>query len=284
MSNDGTQAWLLTQGPVFSQWDISEQRVIKSIGADELLPNTRRFAISENETRLLSSDGKTVLLWQLDGPELLGSLDFSAHLGDANISAMAFIGDLEFVVGNTDGSFIFADIQNQLFRRSHLHSNEVTKLLVDNNKTTLYSAGNDGKVLATDLQLLELQFEHTAPYRITSLVSNKDHSRLFISDALDRQVIWRPRQNEVLTTLDFFEQYRFFRLGMFLEKDSKLLTTSPKTEVSLWDTQTGGELARWQATSLSFGSTIVDLVIDDDKTLTTITSDSVIETWDMSKF
>lgn len=284
LSNSNEFAWVLTQGPILSQWDIAKSQVVHSIPANDLTPNTKLFTLSQAESRLLTSDGKSILLWELTNtaPELVGGLDFRPHLGDANISAMAFISDKEFVVGNTDGSFIFADLRNQLFRRSLFHSNEITKLLVNNDKTELYSAGNDGMVQVTDLQLLEKKYQYNTPFRITSLINNQDDSLIFLSDALEQQVIWRPGRNDVLMELDFFEQYRFFRLGMFLENDTKLLTTSPKTEVSLWDVKTGEEQARWQATSHSLGSAVVDLGLMGNEKLVTITSDTVIETWDLN--
>lgn len=282
LSNDNQQAFLLTRGPVFTQWDIATTRPIKSITAEQLAPDTQRFAVSDDESRLLTSSRRGLFLWLMDNTELLGSMDFRQQLGDAKITSMAFITKSLLVTGNSDGSLIFADLTNKVFRQSHAHSNEVTLLLVGRHKNTLYSAGNDGKVVVTDLQLYETKNQYSTPFRITSLVSNQDNSLLFISDALDQQAFWRPLQNKVISRLDYWQQYRFFRKGLFIENDQRLLTTSPKTSISLWDTQTGEELAVFQATAKSKGSTIMAMQQVRKQQIITLTSDAVIETWDLT--
>ena len=259
LSKNNQQAFLLTKGPIFTRWDIAKGKVLNVITAHQFNSNIRAFMISDNETRLLTSSGKILSLWQMDDFQFIGSLDFRQHLGDVNITSMAFISDTEIVTGNSDGSLIYADIQNNLFRQSRLHSGEVVRLIPGKNKQMLYSAGNDGKVIASDLLVYEVKKEFSTPFRITSLLSNKDNSLLFISDALDRQVIWKPRPNKVITELEYWQQYRFFRQGLFMDNDTYLLTTSPKTEISLWNAITGEELAIWQATSHSLGSTIADV-------------------------
>lgn len=281
-SRDNKLAYLLTKGPNFTIWDLSSATSKQFISAENLTPNTRKFTISDTGSRLLTSDGKTLSLWQLSDLQLLGSLDFSSHLGDANITSMAFIRDSILVTGNSDGSLIFADLDNQVFRRSQFHSNEVVQIIVGHDKQFLYSAGNDGRVITSDLQLYEIKSEYETPFRITSLVSNEDNSIMFVSDALDKQTLLRPFKNAVAAELDYWQQYRFFRLGLFMDEDRKLLTTSPKTELSLWDSKTGKEIASWQATTQSGGSTVMDVGLLFDKQIITITSDAVVETWDLA--
>lgn len=280
-SRDNQRAFVLTQGPIFSVWDISTGEVLASIGPDQLAADTRSFAISDTEEQLLTNDGISMSLWRLDDFSLTGSIDFKQQLGDAHITSMAFIADSVLVAGNSDGTVIFADIANQVFRQSHFHDNEVVKLLPGKKRSFLYSVGNDGKVVVTDLRDYSLQQEYSAPFRITSLVSNNDNSLFFISDALNRQVFWQPGQNQVINKLDYWQQYRFFRLGMFIHNDAFLLTASPKTEISLWDSDTGEERASWQATSQSLGSMIMDIQQISEKQLITLTSDAVIETWNL---
>ncbi|MBE1301950.1 MAG: hypothetical protein GJ680_18845 [Alteromonadaceae bacterium] len=282
LSKDNQHAYLMTQGPVFTRWNIASGEPLQAMGTNELSRDTRSFAISDSEQRLVTSDGKSLSLWQLDDFSLLGSLDFRQQLGDAAITSMTFVSDNVLVTGNSDGSLIFADLNNQVFRQSHFHDNEVIKLLVSKNRDFLFSAGNDGKVVVTDLKVYATQNEYTTPFRITSMISNEDNSLFFISDALNQQAFWRPWQNRILVELDYWQQYRFFRLGMFINSDKYLITTSPKTEVSLWSTETGSEVATWMATSQSMGSTVMDIQVLDSNQIITLTSDAVIETWDLS--
>lgn len=283
-SKNNTQAFVLTQGPVLSRWDIASGKLIQSIGSAELSRNTRSFVISNNEKTFITSDGKSLSLWDLESSAILGSIDFRQQLGDASIRSIALISESILVAGNSDGTIIFADVANNLFRQRHTHSNEVVKLLVGHEKKFLYSAGNDGKVIVTDLGNFSTHNEYTTSFRITGLSNNSDNSLIFISDALNQQVVWQPWQNRVITELDYWQQYRFFRLGLFAGNDTLLMTTSPKTEISLWNIASGKEIATWTATSHSLGSSIMDMQELSDGRVITITSDAVIETWDISPF
>lgn len=281
LSTDSDKAFILTKGPIFTVWDIASGLSEQTIGAEYLAADTRLFALSKTEKSLLTSDGQSLRLWDMKNLQLSGTLDFVQQLGDAYITSMAFINDSILVTGNSDGSMIFADLGNNVFRRSHFHSNEVVDLIVGHEKNYLYSAGNDGKVVVTDLHIFDIKNQFDAPFRITGLVSNQDNSLLFISDALDKQSIWQPHNNRVLRELDYWQQYRFFRLGLFWDNDKQLITTSPKTEISLWDIESGKERGKWQATSHSLGSTILDLRQRNDSTVVTLTSDAVVETWEL---
>ena len=282
LSKSNAHAYVLTEGPQFNRWDIASGEVIQSIGRELLPQNTRSFVISENESQFVTSDGKSLSLWELDSFRIIGSLDFRQQLGDASIYSVVFIDDSVLAVGNSDGSIIFADLVNSVFRKRYAHSNEVVRLSVGHQKKYLYSAGNDGKVITTDLQELLTKNEYKTPFRVTSMISNSDDSLIFISDALDQQVIWQPWQNRVVARLDYWQQYRFFRRGMFIADDTLLLTTSPKTGISVWNTTTGKEVANWTAVSQSLGSTVMDIQELSGSQIMTITSDSVIETWDLS--
>lgn len=276
------KAYTLTSGPVFSIWALDSGRQLQTLGQAALPANTRDFAVSQDETALLTSDGQALTLWDLTSLTAVGTLDFQQHLGDAHIYSLAFISNTVLVTGNSDGSMILADISNNVFKRLVVHTGEVVKLIAGHQQQMLYSAGNDGKVVATDLSTLSVHAEYTTPFRITSLVSNADNSQLFISDALNTQVIWQPWQNQVLGTLDYWQQYRFFRQGTFIRDSSLLITTSPKTEITLWQTDSGEAVSAWSATAQSMGSAIVDLRYTAEGQLVTLTSDAVVETWDIS--
>ncbi|MCU7553156.1 WD40 repeat domain-containing protein [Alteromonas sp. ASW11-19] len=276
------KAYILTRGPAFSSWALDTGRQLQRLSNDQLPENTRDFVISPDESALMTSDGQTVILWERDSLTAVGTLDFQQQLGDAQVYVMAFISNTVLVTGNSDGSIIIADIGNNLFKRYEAHSSEVTKLLVGHQQQMLYSAGNDGKVVATSLQDLSVHAEYTTPFRVTSMVSNADNSLMFISDALNDQVFWQPWQNRVAGALDYWQQYRFFRKGLFIRDDTRLITTSPKTDLTLWRTDTGEEITSWSATSHSMGSAILDLQQTDNGRLITLTSDAVVESWDIS--
>lgn len=283
-SKNSSQAFVLTQGPVFSRWDTATGKLIQSIGSDELSRSTRTFVISNNEKSFVTSDGKSLTLWDLESSFILGTIDFRQQLGDASINSIAIIGDSILVAGNSDGTIIFADVANNLYRQRHTHSNEVVMLLVGHENKFLYSAGNDGKVIVTDLKNFTTHSEYTTPFRITGLSQNSDNSLIFIADALDQQVVWQPWQNRVISELDYWQQYRFFRLGLFADDDALLMTTSPKTEISLWNISSGKEIASWTATAHSMGTSIMDIQELSDGQVITITSDAVIQIWDISPF
>ncbi len=281
LSKDGKSSYLLSKGPVFSQWQNQSQEPVLQINAQNLLPNTRRFTLSQDEKRLLTADARTVLLWQLPEAAVLGSLDLTSHLGDASITSMLFISNNYFVIGASDGTLLFADINNNLFRRNGSHDGEVVHLQLTQNKDYLLSGGNDGQVIMTDLGTLLVRSKFELPFRITSLQLSANNQWVFVSDALNQNFIWDPWRNKKILELDYWQQYKWFRHSRFIAGNRYLLTTSPKTELSLWDMQTGKETAMWQAESQGFGSTVNDLVVLDNQLLT-LSSDAVLQWWDLA--
>lgn len=282
LSQNAAQVFVLEQGQVFALWDVASETSLKFIDGDTLPPNTRSFAVSENDKVFVTTNGKSLSLWDLNSFSIIGSLDFRKQLGDASILSLAIISDSVLLAGSSDGSIFYSDLANKVFRKLHIHGNEVVKITIGPDKKHFYSAGNDGKVIVTDLSDFTTKAQYEAPHRITSMFNNHDYSLIFISDALDQQVIWQPWQNSVVTELGYWQQYRFFRLGLFMRDASLLMTTSPKTKVTLWDTTTGEEVANWTATTRSLGSTIIDIQQPSDSKIITVTSDGVIETWDFS--
>lgn len=281
LTSDSRHAIILDAKQQLTIWDNDSLNVIRQWSPESLPENSQYLAYSASKERLLVASDKIISVWNYLTGTLVGTLDLTPHLGDAEIESLLFTNNTsKFVIGTSSGSIIFADIGNNTFRQNQAHSGEVRLLRLSKNGQTLYSGGNDGKVVQWDLFNLKVKESIETPFRITSLVLSSESNKVFVSDALDEQFVWDPTQNRVVFELDYWQQYRWFRHGIFINNNEYLLTSSPKTELFLWDLVNNQEILYWYAESHSMGSTVSDMALTPDNQLLTLTSDGVLQKWD----
>lgn len=281
LTQDGGHTFLLLANNHVQLWENDNQEKVREW--QQLDGESLHLAISKDGETFVTANQSTLSLWQSDKELPIGSLDFSQHLQDANITAIAFWrAPNVLLVGTSAGTVIVADIYNQTYRAMQQHTGEVTKFAHLNDTQYLLSGGNDGMVLLWDMQTYEMHRRYETPFRITSLAVSERSSTTFISDALEQQVIWHPIQDRVLIELKYWQQYQWFRLAKFIEDDKYLVTSSPKTEMTLWDISQNKAVAMWAGKAQSMGSTILDMKYLPGNQLMTLTSDAVLENWDVS--
>ena len=83
-----------------------------------------------------------------------------------------------------------------------------------------------------------------------------------------------------MSELQFMERFRFFRKGLFLENGDYLMTTSPKSVVTLWHAISGEEIASWEIKRYSSEATTHAITLNEDGDVVTLSSDGVLQSWD----
>lgn len=283
LSKQGKLTALLLSSNEIELWDNQTKQQIASWGDNNLAADSYLLHLSQSGEYILSANPKVIQIWKHDIKNSLGTLDLTSKLGDAKITQISFLHTPnKFIIGASSGDIFFADIQNNDYRVNRSHSGEVTKLLVTDNIEYLYSAGNDGLVVKWDLAQYKPIISKKLPFRITSLGLG-DINTVFISDALNEHIIWDSAQDNVIGQLSYRTQFKWFRQAVLDPKHKWLLTSSPKTQISLWETQDMSVLATWDAEAHSLGSAIEDMVIMKDARLRTLSSDGVLQDWDFLK-
>lgn len=273
-------ALLLPQGQI-AVWDNNaKQKIIEWVSPDVLSDSTMMH-LDESGRYLLSANRNVVQIWDSDSRAPVGSLNLSAQLGDASITSLVFQRPpFAFAIGTSGGDILFANTRNDEYHLAHQHDAEVVKLKVSL-EGHVYSAGNDGLIVRWGSQGQAPIQTLTVPHRVTSLeVGPADN--VFVSDALETQVIWHSQRNEIITELAYWERFQWFRVARFAPVHQWIITSSPKTELFIWSLINGEPVSQWRAEAQGFGSAILDMRFTNPATLRTITSDSVLQDWDIA--
>lgn len=225
-------------------------------------------------TFLPVKDSQNKITWQVNG--------FSK---DAQISKILLnsMGN-KVIIGLTEGSVIVVDITNKLRSQFLLHEGPVTQLKFSDNEQNLISASLDGQVNKWQLSTGKVMWSDTLPFRITSLAFDDLSQNLFISDALNNQRFISIDKNKEISSLSYFERNRYFREAIFLSGTKKLLTSSSKYQISLWDVISGNEIGQGEIRAVNFGSTVLDFALNENNDVLTLSSDAVIEVWPSESF
>ena len=158
-----------------------------------------------------------------------------------------------------------------------MHESTVNNISFGTSGRYILTTGLDGKVLKSSIENLEVQFVKEFKTRISTLVYDGHAQYIFVSDVLDNQNIFDFGSGDSISKLDYSSRFRWFRGGEFMSRQY-LLTTSPKTSISMWKVDTGEEVLSWESKTLSLGSTTLDIKVNDLNVLT-VTSEGVYQHW-----
>ena len=222
-------------------------------------------------TLLSINTGKVIATWQVKG--------FSEDIQITKI-LLNYSGDNVYI-GLNEGSIVNVDLKYNKRSLHKIHNSSVTKLVMHNNGQSIFSAGNDGTVVQWHAYTGENIFSTELSQRITSLAHDSFNEKVFISDALKAQKIISLTSIESDSSLEYSERFRFFRQAIFLSNGSKLFTASSKFQLSLWDTQSGREIGFGNVRSYNFGSMILDFAVTKHEDVYSISSDGVLEVWNI---
>lgn len=181
------------------------------------------------------------------------------------------------IAGLNHGGIVVIELDNQLAYRVEQNFGSVVEPVFVNGDRQLLFGSTKGKVMLMSLDTKEAIQLIETEHRITSLVAQR--GKLFISDALAQQQIMEYTSNAQPLQLEYSDRWRWFRHGVFLEDQRYLVTSSPKSELSLWSTDNGTELARWQIHRVRPGATTLALEKMDSGELVSLTSDGVLQVW-----
>ncbi|MCP4948100.1 MAG: WD40 repeat domain-containing protein, partial [Aestuariibacter sp.] len=283
LSKQGQHTALLFPQGRLAVWDNNTQKRLVDWHAPEVLPDTSMMHMGESARYLLSATRTVVQIWDATSAAPAGSFDLSAQLDDASITSLRFIlAPHSFVVGTSGGDILFADTRSDEYHLAHQHDADVVKLIMSPDGE-LYSAGNDGLVVRWDKQHKAPEQTLTVPHRVTSLEVGPD-DKVFVSDALETQIIWQSQRNEIISELTYWDRFQWFRVARFAPINQWIITSSPKTELYIWHLANGEPAAQWRAEVQGVGSAILDMRFTNPATLRTITSDGVLQDWDLTQF
>jgi WD40 repeat protein len=219
-------------------------------------------------------------LINLRSGDVVGSWHFSGIDPGATASStsLSHHGD-SALVGMTDGTVLLLNFDNSTALQYQHNTMKVLHVGYFSDDYA-FSGGIDKRWFLWDLDKNDVLLERQYRSRVTASVLDNRAQRAFISDALNSHEIIDLATHEVISELQFMERFRFFRKGLFLENGDYLMTTSPKSVVTLWHANSGEEIASWEIKRYSSEATTHAITLNKDGDVVTLSSDGVLQSWD----
>ncbi|MBQ4848310.1 hypothetical protein [Pseudoalteromonas sp. MMG005] len=280
LSHDGEWAALVMEGPSVNIWDVRSKKVVFSL-AKEALPTTIRTFLFNKQHRLIIVAGSNVLqLWDINTGNLEGTLNVSGFDELARITTLQLSLDARLVgIGMTDGSVTLFNRENKQARRIVPHTSNVTHIHFLPDNIGVLSAAHDGYVKAWAMDEGNTLYSVRYPSRISTLSVARTGNDMFVSDSLKTQQVLNVSNGKLSKQLDYMSRFKWFRHALFLSGSPYLLTSSPKSELTVWHMSSGKEVLSWHIEAESMGTTLFDMIELSSGRLVTLNSEAVVEHW-----
>ncbi|CAH9050389.1 hypothetical protein PSECIP111951_00182 [Pseudoalteromonas holothuriae] len=277
ISADAKQVMLLIEGPNLAVWRTHDKQIVMTLNEEQLPAKVRAISLSERAKLLIVAGDNSVQLWHSLSGKLLGTIDLYAVDELARVSALTTRKDgSEIAVGFTDGSVALFDYENKKMKQFMPHSSNIMAIEFYQNK--IITGSHDGSVKAWDAHTGTTQYQRQYTSRLSSLALSADKQQLFVADGLKTQQVLLAENGEVASELTYISRFKWFRQALFIPNSNYLVTSTPKSELNVWETSLGKEQVSWQIDSHSMGTTLLDMVIINNE-LITLSSEGVIEVW-----
>lgn len=282
-SDDTSQVALIDEKSDINIWDLTDFQQVFSLSANQTPTSIRAFNYKKEANLLLIAGENRLDFWQTDKKKKLGQLQVFSEEPLARISTLAVSKHGGMIaVGMTDGTVFIYNRNSNTSIKHQIHSSSVSHIIFDRSDRYILTGGLDGKVSKRAVTNLEEQFEKKYKNRLSNLSYDEINSRFFVSDVLKNQEIYNFDSGELISKLEYSARFRWFRESIFLKDMPYLYTTTPKTDISMWHVNTGGEVLAWSTKALSLGSTTLDIQVN-GRQVFTITSEGVFQKWLLSE-
>ncbi|CAH9050384.1 hypothetical protein PSECIP111951_00181 [Pseudoalteromonas holothuriae] len=283
ISDDGRLLLTVTTSEQVKIWRAASKQVEYQVPESELLKPVRHALLSNDNSLLLIANYDTLGVWSVSGKAFIHKVQFSGVDSMAAISHIALSpNNGRVLVAMTDGSLNMADLNTRLNNRFKPHARPIDFLLFGNQGELFLSGAQDGKVGLWQFGSPKPLFEKEFAHRVTSLSVDHGFSRLFVSDGLNAQHIKTLTRGDEVTKLNYSARFKVFRKSLFIPSTQLLATSSSKSHLSLWNTQTGDELGTWTISTQRSGATIISMHATQTGKLYTLNSDAMLQRWDLN--
>ncbi|WP_138675155.1 WD40 repeat domain-containing protein [Pseudoalteromonas aurantia] len=284
LSKDGSWALLLSEKADIYLFDIRSQSQILTLDAAVLPSSVRAVLMDKELSIILVAGNNTLQIWDIKHASLRKQFEVNGFDELARVSALGLPSSGRLVaVGMTDGSVSLFNVDEKQAHRTVLHTSNIAYVNFINDDKTIVSASHDGYLRVWEALTGNELYSISFPSRVSTVALNHDNTRLFASDSLKTQLIIGAHDGEVLTQFDYLSRFKWFRHALFIKGAPYLLTSSAKSELSLWHMQSGKEVNSWNVEAHSMGTTVLDMVELDNSDVLTLNSEGIVEIWDINQ-
>ncbi|MCF2856127.1 hypothetical protein L1286_01460 [Pseudoalteromonas sp. SMS1] len=281
ISQDAKLAAFLNDGTVTVS-NIATTKIVHQFEVDPLKASD--LSLSQDNSLLAVSFDNKLRVWDLMRNELKGEFSVVGQSEFAQISRVAvYANPMLVLVGMTDGTLNLIDFDNKLTKQAKLHDAKVSHLDMGEHRQLIMTAGHDGQIKLSHFASLTPKFSFSLEKRVTSAASGSQNDILFVSDALNEQYLLKPfSEAGAPIKLTYRERFRWFRAAALSPNGQYLATGSSKYWWTLWDAKNGQQIGAFKIESATSTAMILDMHFNKDNVLTTLSSDGIVELWDIN--
>ncbi|MCF6436620.1 hypothetical protein [Pseudoalteromonas sp. MMG022] len=284
ISDDGRLLLTVTLSEQVTVWRTASKQVEYQIPQKQLLKPVRHALLSKDNSLLLVANYDTLGIWSVSGRSFIHKVQFTGIDPMATISHIALSpNNGRVLIAMTDGSLNMADLNTRLNNRFKPHSRPIDFMAFGKQGELFLTGAQDGKVGLWQFGSPKSLFEKEFAHRVTSLTTDTDFSRFFMSDGLNAQHIKTLVGGEEVVKLNYSARFKVFRQSQFIPNAPLLATSSSKSHLSLWDTKTGDELGTWTIATQREGASIMSMHATKAGKLYTLNSDAMLQSWDLNQ-
>lgn len=224
-------------------WDLIQNRSLfhwrHTKNSDNRIQN---IDFSPDGRRVITADKNSYVIWDTQTGRALGYWAVDADIRDVAISDM---GD-SVLIGLQDGRALH--INQKTGRRLEViaHGYEpVTAVALSADGRLAITGGDDSRIMVwgRDTGREVASFEHRS--RVTLVLLDRQMKKVFSADTEAGAYIWSLHNGELITQLETKPREYVISTARFSMDGTQLVTGSPGTEVSIWDSRSGKRMNRW---------------------------------------
>lgn len=281
MSKDTRIVSILTDDQQLTAWHSGSKKTLQRWDKSHFGDTISNIAISGDGKKLCVAGHWNVTMLNVVDGSVITSWDAQGYKAGATVSTLHVDQNGHNVlIGMTDGAVLSVDMNSQKALKLDHHKNQVTRLLYGADNQTAMSGSTDKNFAYWKTANGEIIYQHNFRSRVTTIALDSESNKLFVSDALKAHWILDASNGKELTELSFFERFRYFRLGLFVQNGDVLITSSPKNVLTSWQTATGEELQSWEIKRFTADATTVAISTNPEGDLVTLSSDGALQVWD----
>lgn len=279
ISNDATIVALLSPDEL-SVWSVKTNKLINNWNLTHFEEHQYYISLSINKKFAAIASKNKVTIFNIWTKEIVSTWEIAGFSPLSKITSLKFNENGEqFYIGMNEGSIVKVDLKLKTKSIFQLHSSNVNFIELSDIGEYALTASVDGSIEYFNTVTGEILSSFKANTRITSLVLDNRSTHFFYSDALNTHQVIDLNNSTVISTLNYIERFRYFRKGVFINHGKTLFNSTPKSQLAVWDLKTGKQIQKGSIRSRSFGSTVLDVALQDDNDIVTISSDGIVEAW-----
>ncbi|MFA0502266.1 WD40 repeat domain-containing protein, partial [Vibrio sp. 10N.222.46.A1] len=189
------------------------------------------------------------------------------------------------LLGLSNGKAIYVDLVTGRRLEFLAHREKVNSVSLSSNGRYALSGGNDYKAYLWDTEsgLVLRTFEHEQ--RVVRVALQRDGELAFTSDGGNQAMIWDLETGEPQAQLQSWSRQLIFSSARFSDDGSMLVTGTPSSQVSVWNTQDGKRISRHDAEPLKDArpprAVVYDAAFDDKNRVISGTSAGIAQAWNV---